>query len=140
MENLPEYISDAKEALLKIPCSFEATYIPQDELVVNQFIKKDIPTQSAELWPIKAADCFSPNNPTIAWDMLAWHTAPSSQILTTLESALDQAWFDGAKSVIGWRYRVLTFLGCPVLAQNQCCQQKTNDMVTGSELDREEPL
>ena len=104
VENLPEYVSDAKEALLKIPRSFEATYIPQDELVVNQFIKKDIPTQSAELWPIKAADCFSPNNPTIAWDMLARRTVPSSQILTTLESALGQAWFDGAKSVIDWRY------------------------------------
>ena len=101
---LPQCVTDAKAALLEIPRDFQAAYIPKDNLTVNNFIRTKLPTQSAELWPIKATDCYSPNFPTVGWDTLAYHSIPSPQMLRALEDSLGQAWFDGARSIIDWRY------------------------------------
>ncbi|KIL56229.1 hypothetical protein M378DRAFT_182024 [Amanita muscaria Koide BX008] len=101
---IPEYVSDEKAKLLSIPAAFEAL-IPPDNLPVTQFLTLKLPAQSSKFIPVKVKDCFSKQLPRInVRDTLTSRPIPSQKTLRQLEDAVGQAWFDGAKSIMDWRF------------------------------------
>ncbi|KIY43125.1 hypothetical protein FISHEDRAFT_54055 [Fistulina hepatica ATCC 64428] len=103
--NVPEFISQAKRKLLEIPQGFVDTYLPHPSLPVRQFVEALLPKKhTTDYLTIDAAQCFSSSKPNVHLKVLLSRPIPSNPDLQQLDNALGQAWFDGKKSLIDWRY------------------------------------
>ena len=101
---IPEHVFEAKKQLLKIPDAVEAM-IPLKTMSLRDFLGCELPTKSSEFIPIKDTSLFSKKLPCgLDAKTLTSRAIPSDQHLQILESQLGQAWFDGNKSIIDWRF------------------------------------
>ncbi|KAL1751197.1 hypothetical protein FB107DRAFT_222515 [Schizophyllum commune] len=102
--NVPDFISAEKKKLLDIPSSFIASHVPPGSTPVVDFVKLPIPRQSFEFTPVRVTDMFSSDSPNVDTKVLMTRTIPRVETLRALSTALGQAWFDGKKSIIDWRF------------------------------------
>ena len=72
---------------------------------LRDFLAFKLPTKSSEFIPIKDTSLFSKKLPCgVNAETLTKRAIPSDQHLQILENRLGQAWFDGNKSIVDWRY------------------------------------
>ena len=103
---IPEHVTEAKKQLLKIPDAVEAM-IPHNTMLLRDFLGCKLPTKSSEFIPINDTSLFSKKPPCGVnhdAETLTKRAIPSDQHLQILENQLGQAWFDGNKSIVDWRY------------------------------------
>jgi hypothetical protein len=101
---IPDHVSEAKKQLLKIPDAVEAM-TPHNTMSLRNFLGCKLPTKSSEFIPIKYTSLFSKKLPCrLDAETLMNRAIPSDQHLQILETQLGQAWFDGNKSTVDWRY------------------------------------
>lgn len=101
--NTPYEVVWARARLLRIP-NLETRHLPAPELSVKNFLGIALPQESAEIITTKAKLWFSRDEPTTDIKILLSRPIPPKTFITKLESALGQAWFDGAKSVVDVRF------------------------------------
>ena len=105
--NTPYEVQWARDKLLKIP-ETEAECLPSPSLPVTQFLQLNLPPQAAEIITTKPRTWFSNDEPCTEVTVLMTRPIPPKSLLVKLEKEINQAWFDGAKSVIDTRYNSST--------------------------------
>ena len=95
--NTPHEVRWAKDDRLKIP-ELHLKHLPAPNLPVVQFVKHELPPQSAEIITTKAQSWFHHDMPIDTSDIkvLLKRPIPPATFLRDLEKEFGQAWFDGA--------------------------------------------
>ncbi|KAH7918522.1 hypothetical protein BV22DRAFT_1051683 [Leucogyrophana mollusca] len=99
----PSYILTALAALIAIPPSY-SSYLPDVNLSILDLLRAPSPTQPSVLVQERADKCFSKLEPNEDATCLETRKIPPAEWIQKIEKALGQAWFDGARSLVDWRY------------------------------------
>lgn len=99
----PRHVIDARAQLLSIPTSFQR-HLPPPSASINKFVKWVMPSTKSSLINIVPSLWFSKDPPLTTAECILTRSVPSDKLVEALDSALGQAWFDGAKSVVDPRY------------------------------------
>ncbi|PPQ86803.1 hypothetical protein CVT24_005671, partial [Panaeolus cyanescens] len=112
--NVPLCVHDALETRLKIPDIILQKF-PSPQLSVIELLNAQLPRISTEIISTKPHTWFSEEaaSPTATDQLWNWPT-PSKDILDSLLSAVGQAWFDGATSIIDQRLNQSTSIRFPL--------------------------
>ncbi|KAG2145169.1 hypothetical protein DEU56DRAFT_910292 [Suillus clintonianus] len=100
---LPMSVLNARSDALVIP-STHTQHIPSHHLPVADFLKISLPTRSPTIVAVKIKCWFSHDLPDRDFSYLNTRPIPSAEFLVEINKAFDQAWFDGARSLIDPRY------------------------------------
>ncbi|KAM6495644.1 hypothetical protein JOM56_008350 [Amanita muscaria] len=100
---IPLYVLFEKQNQLTVPAS-HSNYFSSPTLPVQRFIELSLPIQSTEIITLSSKIWFSMDSPCDDIRYLANRPIPSSDFLKALADQFGQAWFDGAQSIIDWRY------------------------------------
>ncbi|TFK81466.1 hypothetical protein K466DRAFT_656140 [Polyporus arcularius HHB13444] len=129
----PPVVIAARRQVLAIP-PFERKLLPHPSLPISRLLEKKLPAQPATLTQEKAASTFARHPATESLQAVdfQWRPIPPSGYIQALRNAFGQAWFDGAQSVIDFRYKhsrlplhVLTYWDeMAVALQNQSAWRK----------------
>lgn len=79
-------------------------HFPTTDLPVTKFIELPLPTQSTEIITTAAKIWFSNDMPFTDVKCLLARPIPSKDFLAALGKIFGQAWLNGSKSIIDWRY------------------------------------
>ena len=101
--NTPYKVLWAREDRLTIP-ELHLKHLPAQNLPIAQFLKHELPPQSAEIITTKAQSCFHPDIPITDIKALLKRPIPPVTFLHDLEKEFGQAWFDGARSIVDHRF------------------------------------
>ncbi|KAH7905193.1 hypothetical protein BJ138DRAFT_1130617 [Hygrophoropsis aurantiaca] len=99
----PSYILAARAALLAIPTA-NLLYLPHTKMSILDFLQAPLPAQPSVLVQEKAKKNFSMLEPNEDITCLRYRKIPPTEWIQALNTAFGQAWFDGAKSLVDWRY------------------------------------
>ena len=102
---VPDFVRWKKDSYMEIPFNFlQYVNFPESKLSVKEFLALKLPRISSEIISNKAAKWFTDESPSILDpQILLQRSIPSPTFLTQLAKAAEQAWLDGAKSVVDWR-------------------------------------
>ncbi|TFY61180.1 hypothetical protein EVJ58_g4673 [Rhodofomes roseus] len=100
----PACILNARRNILSVPTHL-LYLLPDLHYSVMELLQKPLPKQPSTLIGQDAAASFSILPPTEDLPAIATRPLPPSKHLGNLHSAFGQAWFDGARSVVDWRYK-----------------------------------
>ncbi|KAF4569611.1 hypothetical protein EYR36_009408 [Pleurotus pulmonarius] len=99
----PQEVHWAKRDAFALPPEY-SHYLPASSLSVHDLLYMQLPKESSELIITSAERWFSRDTPTTDPACILERTIPPKSFLASLEKACGQAWFDGAQSVIDYRY------------------------------------
>ncbi|KIM79926.1 hypothetical protein PILCRDRAFT_89823 [Piloderma croceum F 1598] len=100
-KDVPLHVSNALTQLRQIPEAI-LSLLPQREVPILDFIRLELPRQSAELVMVKIDKCFSPEAPQMDIQAFLRQSIPPKSFLTIVENSFGQAWFDGKVSLSFW--------------------------------------
>ena len=104
--DVPDFVRWKKDSDMEIPLDFlHHANFPEPEISVEEFLAFKLPRISSEIISNKATKWLTNNSPgTLDPQILLQRSIPSPAFLTQLEEIVGQAWLDGAKSVVDWRF------------------------------------
>ncbi|KAF8167513.1 hypothetical protein B0H34DRAFT_854442 [Crassisporium funariophilum] len=104
--DVPAFVRWKHDKDLEIPpTSIKCANFPEPDLTVNEFITFNLPRISSEIISNKVGMWFSKDAPNILnAQTVIDRSVPSPVFLNRLKEAAGQAWLDGAKSIIDWRF------------------------------------
>ena len=102
-KDVPLHVSNALTQLRQIPEAI-LSLLPQPEVPILDFIRLELPRQSAELVMVKIDKCFSPEAPQMDIQAFLRRSIPPKSFITIVENSLGQAWFDGKVSFVDPRF------------------------------------
>ena len=103
---VPAFVRWRKDKDMEIPLAFvKHANFPSSNLSVVEFLAVNLPRVSSEIISSKVERWFSKDPPSILdVQILFGRSILSPAFLTRLEEAVGQAWLDGAKSIVDWRF------------------------------------
>lgn len=102
-KDVPDYISEAKGATLRIP-EEGSKLLPVPDLPIAIFLAKELPSQSSELVSSTPDAWFSKDPPFTDVSILFNCPVPPDHLILRLEQHYGQAWFDGCQSIADPRF------------------------------------
>ncbi|KAG0694658.1 hypothetical protein DFH29DRAFT_755847, partial [Suillus ampliporus] len=103
LKKLPQSVVFARSAALEIPQG-HIHHIPSRDLSVHDFLQLSLPAPSSTIVSVKVNCWFSHDPPDIDLSYLKTRPIPSECVLAEINSAISQAWLDGAQSLADPRY------------------------------------
>ncbi len=102
----PPVVGAARRQILAIP-PHERLFLPSEDLSITALLQLELPSQPLVLAYEKAQTAFTHLPPTESLNAVSMKSRPipPSDYIKTLWSAFGQAWFDGAQSVVDFRYK-----------------------------------
>ena len=103
-KDTPHAISAARAELLVVPEEYRCRY-PDRALSISELLDKTLLVQSSVLATVPAHSCFRVEPPNEDLTILDTRSIPPLKWIRDAITGLGQAWFDGAQSIVDWRYQ-----------------------------------
>ena len=103
LSQTPLHVLQEKQNQLIIP-EAHLSHFPAVDLPITKFIELHLPAQSMEIITTAAKIWFSKDMPRTDVKCLLARPIPSKDFLAALDKIFGQAWLNGSKSIIDWRY------------------------------------
>jgi hypothetical protein len=101
---VPAFIEAAHSRALAVPSAL-SSYIPSQKMSITDLLKAELPVKSSALVMHTAAGAFSKEELNEDLNCLKIHPIPPKDWLEKLDKEFGQAWFNGAQSIKGERYK-----------------------------------
>jgi len=103
LKKLPQSVVFAHSAALEIPQG-HIHHIPSRDISVHDFLQLSLPAPSSTIVSVKVNCWFSHDPPDNDLSYLKTRPIPSECVLAEINSAISQAWLDGAQSLVDPHY------------------------------------
>ncbi|KAH9841944.1 uncharacterized protein C8Q71DRAFT_885445 [Rhodofomes roseus] len=100
----PQCVLNARQRVLAIPPEY-SSYLPSETTSILLLLATSLPPQPSVLVTPQVEVLFSSSPPTEHPSILRSRPLPPTIILRQLQASFGQAWFDGAQSIVDWRYK-----------------------------------
>lgn len=101
--SLPQEVYDKKREILEVPDSI-LTQLPTSVTLVSDFVNYPLPLQTCSFDFHQTGEWFSTDMALTFPEVLLARPIPSEKVLKTLDAAIGQMWFDGARSIVDPRF------------------------------------
>ncbi|TFK59586.1 hypothetical protein BDN72DRAFT_944352 [Pluteus cervinus] len=101
--NPPLHVKEARDCLLFIPGPFQR-HLPAANLPISQLIQWSMNPTKSTLVGVKPSQWFQMQPPNTMPEVALTRRPPAVDVIAALDSALGQAWLDGAQSIVDPRY------------------------------------
>lgn len=102
--DIPPEVSAAREQALAVPEEYRSHY-PNRAMTIPELLNAELPVQIPVLVTAPAWECFRIEEPNEDLTVLKTRPIPPQQWLHDAVAAFGQAWFDGARSIVDWRFK-----------------------------------
>ncbi|KAI0363681.1 hypothetical protein BV20DRAFT_957785 [Pilatotrama ljubarskyi] len=105
--NTPALVLAARRRVLAVPPDLLPTIFPDPSVPVSALLKVALPAQASLLSYERAEAAFTEELPTedISTPSFRSRSIPPATYLAKLKDAFGQAWFDGARSIVDFRFK-----------------------------------
>ena len=103
--DLLDFVKSTREAARVVPDDvLRMVHLPSPNVLVVDFVAWELPRLSSEIISTKAETWFSKDSPSINIHILLSRPVPSEEFVKKLDIAYQQAWLDGAQSIVDYRF------------------------------------